>query len=311
MIRKCFLCVAAMAVAVLLISGCRGETASPQKADIKDCIPADSDLRGWERDGETQIFKGEDLYLYIDGGADIYLEYGFAAVAVQDYKGSAGKSLSLEVFQMKDAAAAFGMYTFKTSAGGKAIGIGGRGQLEDYYLNFWKGIYVVTLTGFDEEEATIQGLSMIGRAVDAKILSKGQEPFLPSLLPQEGLNRQSVKYIRGLIGLNNIYSFFPRKVFSFDEGAKGDYQDNARLLVLSLNDVRQAEAALGAMSREVQAGERYRNFRMTEPYFLQVEDDKGQLIHIARFEKYLLITIGSDWKTIGNLIRLAMRGIEQ
>lgn len=305
-----FLGVVPLAVTFFSLSGYREKTPISPMADVSANIPADSDIRGWQRDGETQVFKGEDLYLYIDGGADIYQEYGFEAVAVQDYKSPGGKTLSLEVFQMKDSAAAFGMYTFKRSAGGKAIDIGEQGQLEDYYLNFRKGSCVVTLTGFDEEEATIQGLLIVGRAADAKIKAGDEAPSLPRLLPEEGLDRQSVKYIRGQIGLNNIYSFFPRKVFSFDEAVKGDYGEGKRLLIMLLNDPRPPESWFADIGREFRTGDRYRNFRTPRPFFLQVDEDRGQTLSAAVFKKFLVIAFGTGQSPSEKLVELAVRRIE-
>jgi hypothetical protein len=305
MTRKRFLSAGVAAVAVLWLFGCRRGPASAASEDIKLLVPAASDLQGWQKDGETQVFRGEDLYVYIDGGADIYQEYGFIAVAVQDYKDAGGKSLSLEVFQMKDTAAAFGMYTFKTSAGGKAVDLGGKGQLEDYYLNFWKGSYVITVTGFDEDGATIQGLQIIAGAVDARIRSVGKEPSLPALLPEQGLNRQSIKYIKGQIGLNNVYSSFPRRAFSFEEGVKGDYGKNAKLLILTLQDAPTGESLLARMGGEFRADDRFRNYRAPRPSLLQVDDDKGRTISAAVFKKFLIIMIGPGGSPAEALIELA------
>ena len=49
-------------------------------------LPADNAAAGWAKDGAPQEFEGEDLYTYIDGGAEIYQEYGFRRVIVQDYE---------------------------------------------------------------------------------------------------------------------------------------------------------------------------------------------------------------------------------
>ena len=113
---------------------------------------------GWSRDGAPQEFVGEDLYTYIDGGAEIYQEYGFRRMVVQDYRSPAGKSVSLEIFEMETPAAAYGMFTFKRSGQGRIVPLGSGTELEDYYLNFWKGRFLVTLTGFDATTPTIDGL---------------------------------------------------------------------------------------------------------------------------------------------------------
>mgnify|MGYP006290307413 CR=1 FL=1 len=46
----------------------------------------------WTRHRQAEIYQGDDLFLYINGGAEIYHEYGFKQVLLQDYISSDGKS---------------------------------------------------------------------------------------------------------------------------------------------------------------------------------------------------------------------------
>ncbi|MCK7482485.1 MAG: hypothetical protein M0C28_39200 [Candidatus Moduliflexus flocculans] len=57
---------------------------------LRAYLPSDGAAPGWTQDGEPQEFEGEDLYTYIDGGAEIYQEYGFRRVVVQDYRNAGG-----------------------------------------------------------------------------------------------------------------------------------------------------------------------------------------------------------------------------
>ncbi|MCK7579399.1 MAG: hypothetical protein MZV65_29205 [Chromatiales bacterium] len=52
-------------------------------------------MPGWRPDGDIQRYAGEDLFVYIDGGAEIYHEYGFRRVVARDYRNAAGKSVTL------------------------------------------------------------------------------------------------------------------------------------------------------------------------------------------------------------------------
>lgn len=240
---------AAIALAAFLAAGlCASEAGSGQKA-LEALLPADGAAPGWSRDGETQAFAGEDLYVYINGGAEIYQEYGFRRVVVQDYKNSAGKSLSLEIFEMETPAAAFGMFTFKRSGQGKDVPIGSGAELEDYYLNFWKGRYLATLTGFDESAETVAGLLAVGGRVEALIPDKADPPPLVAALPGEGLRPGSVKYLRGLLGLNNVYPFPSAHGLGFAAAVKGDYGEGAFLIVLDYA----SDAARGTAWDELRA----------------------------------------------------------
>ena len=114
-----------------------------------DYTPEAGELEGWKPTGSPRQYVGEDLFLLINGGAEIYNEYGFKRVITREYKNVNGKPINLEVFEMTDSSSAFGMYSFKTGKSGKNIPVGNNGLLEDYYINFWTGRFLVTLTVFD------------------------------------------------------------------------------------------------------------------------------------------------------------------
>jgi hypothetical protein len=184
-------------------------------------LPGAGEVPGWTPKGEPLVYKGEDLFTYIDGGADIYNEYGFRRVIVQDYESASKKSLTLEVFEMADAAAAFGIFTFKSSSGGTEVSLGQGGRLEDYYLNFWKGPILVTVTGLDESPASREGVCHIAEATDRRIRLWGDKPGLAALFPREWAARGGLKYLRGPLGLRNIHFVFARPAIHFNEGIAG------------------------------------------------------------------------------------------
>jgi hypothetical protein len=58
----------------------------------------------------SEFFDGKALVGYINGGAEIYFEYGFKRLTVQDVT-IAGHDLRIETYQMSDPGAAFGIYS--------------------------------------------------------------------------------------------------------------------------------------------------------------------------------------------------------
>jgi len=245
-----------IALAGLLAAG-----AGPARAaqdTLKVLLPPDGAAPGWTRDGEPQEYAGEDLYVYINGGAEIYQEYGFRRVVVQDYKNAAGKPLSLEIFEMETPAAAYGMFTFKRSGLGRVIQIGSGAELEDYYLNFWKGQCLATLTGFDESAETVAGLLAVGRQVDARIEGPGDSPELVAALPGEGLRPGSIKYLRGLLGLNNVYPLHTARGLAFAEAVKGDYGEGSFLMVMDYGSDGSCAAAWRDLRAALESSDRFR-----------------------------------------------------
>ncbi len=284
---------AALVVAGLFAPGAGSSEGRSPKGPLRIYLPADNAAAGWTRDGGPQEFEGEDLYTYIDGGAEIYQEYGFRRVVVQDYEDPRGKSVSLEIFEMETPAAAFGMFTFKRSGGGKPLALGAGAELEAYYMNFWKGRFLATLTGFDEAAETIEGLQAIGRIVDAALPKGGEAPGLVAALPGEGLRPGSVKYLRGLLGLNNIYPFYTARGLAFTDAVRGLYDSGETLIVLDYGSTEARRAAWLELSAELDRSDR---FERPENYLADAvvfRDAKGLYVAIAETGTRLAVGIHS------------------
>jgi hypothetical protein len=206
--------------------------------------------------------------------------------------------IPLEVFEMETAAAAYGMFTFKRSGEGRALGLGGGGELESYYLNFWKGRFLATLTGFDDSRVTVEGLTSFARALEAKLPGGGEgEPALAAALPRECLDPRSVKYIKGLLGLNSIYPFMTARGLDFREGVRGLYDSRETLLLLVYGT---AEARRSAW-RELRSGlERSGRFEQPSNYLADAvvfKDGKGLYLAFGEAGTRLAVGIHSalDW----------------
>lgn len=184
-------------------------------------------IEGWSLSDKPDIFTGDDLFQHINGGAEIYHEYGFNKVISGVYKNKDLKSINVEIYEMKNAEAAYGIYSFKTAKEGKLVDLNGSpGNLEDYYLNFVAGKFKITLVGFDSKKDTIAGILDIAKNI-SKILPKSNF-FMPEISNELKIVRIKpihTKYIRGELALFNIYKFADLNLFNIKEGVVGYYED--------------------------------------------------------------------------------------
>lgn len=283
-------------------------TAGQAGRPLLDLLPRAADLEGWAPEGEPQLFAGEALFEYIDGGAEIYHEYGFREVAVQDYKNPAGRTVSLEVFEMASPAAAYGMFTFKRSGEGAAVPLGVDAELESYYLNFWGGRYLLTITGFDEDPATVAGLSVVGQAAAARIGAEAARPELVSLLPPAGLCPGSLKYFVGRLGLDNTRAFFSARAFPAGEGVRGVYDDGTGLFVFRYDSAEAARLAFAEMTSGFAADARYREIRRTDETFA-ARDEKGGALAAAARDTLILLSTGGTPDAAAGRLKSGLEGI--
>lgn len=156
-------------VATLMTAGVGcgdGPELNGQPPDMRSAAVA---IDGWTQEYEPEFYVGDSLFELINGGAEVYHRFGFVQALATQYADAEGRSISLEIFEMGDEAGARNIYADKTGGSGEELEIGNEAAGEDYYLNFRSGRYLVTITGFDNEPGTTDGILKLARAVAAEL----------------------------------------------------------------------------------------------------------------------------------------------
>ena len=139
------------------------------KEPLLNLLPLESDLKGWKLDGEPQTAEGMALFELINGGAEEYVKEGFRRAVLASYINSEGKRINVDIFEMLSSESAKSIYRKKAGDQGTKVPVGDEAALEDYYLNFRKGVYQVTLSGYDTQKETLEWLLLMGRLVAERI----------------------------------------------------------------------------------------------------------------------------------------------
>jgi len=274
------------------VEGTPSRQRSSQGKSLLQYLPP-GDIDGWKRNYSPEEYVGEDLYLYINGGAEIYHEFGFQRILVQDYKNEHEKSISLELYEMTDPESAFGIYTFKRNDSGAVLSIGSGGSLEDYYLNYWKGRFLVTITGFDSENETIKGLKTIAQSVDNLLPDSGELPELIDLLPDYGLEKEGIKYFKGHLALFNSYPFFNEDVFSLKRGVRANYSQGFSVFIFKYPDEEECRNIFLEAVQKFKHSNRYRDFDMAGKQNFIVLAPEGKRLAVEYYRNYILILLGN------------------
>ena len=147
---------------------CQAE--EPQtKASLLQLLPLESDLKGWKLDGEPQTAEGIRLFELINGGAEEYMKEGFSRAVIATYRNNEGKRINLDIYEMLSPENAKNIHRKKASDKGQKVPVGEEAVMEDYYLNFRKGPYQVTLSGYDTQRETLEWLLLMARLVAERI----------------------------------------------------------------------------------------------------------------------------------------------
>jgi hypothetical protein len=206
----------ALIVLVIAAAACSGPDPGSVMRDIDG-------LEGWTRTGPPGRYTEEGLYGYIDGGAELVLEYGFRELSVFTFEpaasGPAGE-LTLEIYRMRSGSDAFGLYSSKLEGGeDSAPGIAADNWIGPGQGSLVKGEYMVNVVAPDRSGPEI---GAVLKAVDRKLPGRRTErPEGLDRLPSEGLVPSSRRFIRGPVAARNESPFLEGDFWGFGGAAAG------------------------------------------------------------------------------------------
>ena len=260
--------------------------------NIKSLLPTEGEISDWRPYDDPQYAFGDDLYVLINGGAEIYQEYGFVETIFQSYLSHDDKAINLEIYRMENPAAAYGMYTFKTGSEGVAIDVGNDGWLESYYINFWKGEYLVTVIGLDTDSLTLAGVQLIAGIVDSKLKSDSDKPKMTSYLPTDNLQNNGITYLNGHLALYNQYMFDTQDLFGIRKGVAGRYDDHNLYLIEYDNQI-EAAKHFESVAQRISQLKRFKNVNLQDSQ-IEFSDSKNNRLIIHKFQRWIIITLSDE-----------------
>ncbi len=156
---------------------------------------------GWEATGAIRQYTADNLYEYKDGAADGYLSYGFVRMRTIKCK-SGGDTLTIDVSEMSDADAAYGLFTANRDARLPIAKIGMGGQVQAHSASFAKGKYYVEIAEVaanpeSDHSATMQAFAA---GIEERLEGRKSAPEALEWFPKENLD--SVRLIpESVLGL--------------------------------------------------------------------------------------------------------------
>ncbi|MDD8016280.1 MAG: hypothetical protein PHX45_11350, partial [Acidobacteriota bacterium] len=147
-------------------------------------VPDDGFFPGWTKDGRSRAFQKMDLFNHINGGAELYLEFGFENLTVQRYA-KAGAELILEIYEMENPAAALGLYLMQSGRETPWPEFAERNSSEPEQAVFVKGRWIVQVNNLSGEIRSVPAMKALAGRVLAAIR---EEPAVTLLnrVPAEG-----------------------------------------------------------------------------------------------------------------------------
>jgi hypothetical protein len=248
---------ALIASCALVLAACASASAQPPARPTGDSalMPADNAVAGWKKADGPRVFTSADLYGYIDGGAELFLEMGFDQLTLQKYRNGAA-NVAVETYRMTDAAAATGIYLMKCGKETRDPQFKGRHTINRHQLMFVHERYYITVNNLSGADGMQPELVRFA----AQLVSKLPADRLPSdlaILPKAGLVPGSERLIRGPFGLQALYTLGDGDILLL--GGKtvavaGDYRDatgNSTLILVNCADAASARKTLANVQQNL------------------------------------------------------------
>jgi len=259
--------------------------------EIEKLVPTLADLNGWKMTSEPQVFIGDNLYDLIDGGADLYLEYGFERVVSAHYADPSLNNIQVEIYEMIDAPSAYGIFSITQQAAEWSKQYGNLSAVKEDYISFWKSKYYVNLSWSSRQHLDEPLLAKLANLIGQKIPDDGSYPDL--LQTFQFLNPgKKVIFLKGNLALSNFYYFDYKDIFKIQE-ALACSQGSHHRIVIKFTDQSKALEILADARQSISNNKRFTDVTMAFQGF-SCRDNKGNLILIRQIENYIAILVALD-----------------
>ena len=155
------LCLAGGAAAALWLGAC-GPSAS------RDLLPESGEAPGWVKTSETRSYSADELWQYIDGEAERYIQAGVVRALTADYRREELEA-KVDVYVMKGAEGARSLFEAEPAKGSRPAEVGDAARLFRLSLVFYQGPYLVRIIAYQETGDAAGALLALGRAVEARL----------------------------------------------------------------------------------------------------------------------------------------------
>jgi hypothetical protein len=210
-------------------------------------LPLDGFSGAWKKNGPMKVFRSEDLYGHIDGGAEAFLELGFDQLTVQKYQDGANE-LTVELYRMTDPTAARGIYLARCGKETPDPALKERHTASRNQILLQRNRYYLVLYNTAGGAANAPILARAAQAIVPRLPADAPVPAL-AMLPPAGLVPGSARIIRGPVGLQALYTLGDGDILQLGgkiTAAAGDYKDASGASTLIVVDYPSPAAATAA-----------------------------------------------------------------
>ncbi len=159
-----------------------------------------------------------ELYDYINGGAELYLQYGFKKMAKRIYTDNKQNEIKAEIFNLNAPKNAFGVFSYSMDTVNTDIGQGG--QYIGSSLIFWQDKYFVSIFAHKENAEIKEKLHETARKISNSIGKTGALPWSYHIIPEKSIVKGSTFYFHHSAWQNKFRYISNDNIFNINSEVK-------------------------------------------------------------------------------------------
>jgi len=156
---------AVMLAGACLLLGCGRKAGSGAAKPF----PETNEVSGWNKTGETRTFEAANLWQYIDGDAEKYIQAGVRKTLTADYRYRDSVDAVADTYVMAAPDGARKLFGAEPSVGSQPVSLGDAGRLYGASLVFRKGPYLVRVVAYKESPEVAKALVELARGIEKKL----------------------------------------------------------------------------------------------------------------------------------------------
>ncbi len=259
--------------------------------DIAILLPANNEVPGWVMSGDPGLYEGDMLFQLINGGADLYLEYGFGIVISANYSDNVPNTIQAEIYEMQDSPSAYGIFSVSRMTSQWSDHSNALWAEENDYISFWKGHYFVTVSYSSGKNFDRGVLTEFCEKISSKIQEQNVFPVLVDNFRDLSTNGKPV-YLKGNIALSNFYYFDYRNIFEVSEAVAG-VGTGYKWIISEYADSTSAIAVLNNAKQKIGESKRFSDLASSFRGF-ECRDNKSNKMLVRQVDRYIAILISSE-----------------
>ncbi len=160
--KRALLAIVAIAVVALTAgSGCKKSKGDP--------FPATNAVAGWQKTDDTRTFAAKDLWQYIDGDAEHFIQAGVVSTATSDYTYNGQLEAVVDIHTMSKPDGAKQILETGLTRDAKSIQLGDESVQYAQSVSFRKGKYLVRIVAYESTPDTPQALLALAQGVESRL----------------------------------------------------------------------------------------------------------------------------------------------